>query len=215
MLNGMAKMMGAFNKNGSQAMQPTVTTRYIKGNRMRTDYEDGCIQMIDLDARRIIEICPAQKVYGVVSFDQMKSAVQMMQQAMEQNPDLKNSSLTVKPSVSVAVQPGTRVIRGQTANEVRVRVDTEMQVKTAGAADQPGDPQQPQHASGTVAMRFDLWIAPGVTSYQEFSEFHRKMAQELKWTPPSSLRLDPRAQQGIAELQNSDAVAMDFRWLNM
>src|ERR1039458_2502585 len=62
-LSGMMKTTGIFSKKASQAMQPLSTTRYIKGNRMRIDTADGKIQIIDLEARRMIEINPPAKTY--------------------------------------------------------------------------------------------------------------------------------------------------------
>jgi hypothetical protein len=42
-LKDMMKVAGIFNKQTAQAMQPVVTTHYVKGNRLRTDDPDGKI----------------------------------------------------------------------------------------------------------------------------------------------------------------------------
>ena len=56
-LLGMAKFASMLSKNAGkqeqEALQPTTTTHYIKGERLRMDRSDGTIQIIDLDARRI------------------------------------------------------------------------------------------------------------------------------------------------------------------
>ncbi len=219
-LNGMVKAMGIFSKKASQAMQPVITTRYIKGNRMRTDTEGGMIQIIDLGTRRMIEINLQAKTYSVVTFDQLKAAADNMRQKMEQDPRYKNANATIKPTFQISVGSETQVIMGQTAKEVKARVDTEIQGNAgpgfssdqgrSPSATTEGNSSQPQQMSGTVSMNFDLWVAPGVTSYQEFSDFYHKMAQEVNWTPPTDLRIDPRMAQSMSELQSNASTLKGF-----
>jgi hypothetical protein len=223
-LNSMVKTLGIFSKKASQAMQPQTTTRYIKGNRMRTDTADGKIQIIDLDGRRMIEINPPAKTYSIVTFDQIKAAAermrQQMQQQMQQDPRYKNASATIKPTFQVTVEPQTQLIMGQTANEVKARVDTEIQTTPGSgtpneqsgspASNPSGNPNQPQQMSGTISMSFDMWVAPAVTSYQEFSAFYRKLAQEVNWTPPSNIKIDPRMAKGMSELQSNASALKGF-----
>ncbi len=217
-LSGMVKALGVFNKKASEAMKPVMTTRYVKGNRMRTDNADGTIQIIDLDSRRMIEINPQTKTYSTITFEQLKAAAEAMRQRLEQDPRYKDANLsaTIKPTFQVTSGPGSQVIMGQTAKEVKMRVDTEFQANGAGAASSDpsgtsgavpsGDSAQAQRASGTISMAFDMWVAPDVTSYQEFSDFYRKMAQEVNWTPPSNLKIDPRMAKSMNELQSNSSI---------
>ena len=58
-------------------------------------------------------------------------------------------------------------------------------------------------------MNVDTSVAPGVTGYQEFAQFYRRMAQEVNWMtlPAMNVQIDPRVAQGMSELQkNSDAL---------
>jgi hypothetical protein len=51
---GMATFAAKFSRSSRDAFKPTITTRYVKGNRMRNDNADGTVQIIDLDGRQII-----------------------------------------------------------------------------------------------------------------------------------------------------------------
>ena len=56
----------------------------------------------------------------------------------------------------------------------------------------------------------DTYVAPNVTGYTEFAQFYRRMAQEVSWMKIPSMpgiQIDPRAAEGMSELQkNSDAL---------
>src|ERR1700761_7921151 len=79
-LKSMMKTVGIFSKQASQAMKPVTTTRYIKGDRMRSDEADGRVQIIDLAGRRIIDIDPQKKTYTEITFDEMKAAMEKAQE---------------------------------------------------------------------------------------------------------------------------------------
>jgi hypothetical protein len=220
-MSGMMKALGAFDKKASDAMKPVMTTKYVKGNRMRTDNADGTIQIIDLDARRMIQINPQTKTYSTMTFEQLKAAVESMRQQLQQDPRYKNASFnaTFKPTVQVTPGSGTQVIMGQTAQEVKIRVDTEFQANSAAtgssengspAAPAPSNSAQPQQVSATMSMAVDMWVAPGVTSYQEFSEFYRRMAKDVNWTPPSNIKVDPRMAQSMSGLQSNASAVKGF-----
>jgi hypothetical protein len=70
-------------------------------------------------------------------------------------------------------------------------------------------PKPGQSNSATMSTSVDAFVAPGVTGYQEFGQFYRRMAQEVSWmTLPSNIHIaDPRVSQGMSSLQqNSDAL---------
>ena len=223
-LTGMVKTLGVFSKKASQSLQPIITTRYIKGNRMRTDNADGKILIIDLDARRMIEIDPRTKTYSIMTFDNVKAAAekaqQRVQQQTQQDPRYKNANATIKPTFQISVGPGTQVIMGQNAKEVKARVDTELQANTGSGASadpnasptsgMPLNSNPSQQVSGTISMSFDIWVAPEVTSFQEFSDFYHKMATDVNWTPPSNLKVDPRMAQSMSELQSNASTLNGF-----
>jgi hypothetical protein len=205
---------GDAKKQEQQALAPTTTTHYVKSNRLRTDNADGTSQIIDLDGRRIIFIDAVKKTYAVATFDDIRAAMQQAQQNMQQqinqqaqqNPKLKDTQVTVTPEFKITPGTGSRVILSQPTKETKVEMDLQMQATSTGAGAPP--PGQPNSVSGAMVMNMDTYVAPGVTGYQEFAQFYRRMAQDVNWmTIPSAIHIDPRVSQGLSSLQqNSDAL---------
>ena len=210
---------GDAKKQEKDMLQPSSTTHYVKGDRLRTDNEDGTSQIIDVGGRRVIFIDNNKKTYAVATFDQiraaMEQAAQQMQQQTQQNPQApqdkavpQDVQLTVKPTVKVMPGGAGRTILDQATNETKVEIDLVMQ-GTATGADAP-PPGQPNSATFTSTMNMDTCVAPNVTGYMEFAQFYRRMAQEVPWMKIPSmpgLQIDPRAAEGMSELQkNSDAL---------
>ena len=223
-----ASALGKFSGKGKDkdmedALKPVTVTHYVKGNRMRTDNSDGTIQIIDLDGHRIIGIDPQKKSYGVVTFDELKAAMeqqkQKMQQAMQQaaqqgaqqGGQMQNPQLTITPKITVVPANNTRLILGQVTTETKIQMDMEMQAQGgAAAAPAPGQPN-----SATISMSFDVWTAPTLTGYQEFREFYRRMAKEVNWVPPTNIHIDPRMSQGMAELQKNETALKGLPMLSL
>ena len=210
-LKSAMKVAGIFSKQSAQAMQPIVTTHYVKGKRLRTDNPDGKIEIIDAEGGRIIEIDTQKHTYSEVTFEEMKArlqnAQQQMQTKMAQDPKTKDVKADV--NVKFKVTPGTasRQIMGQTTNESKVQIDMEVQAQQQGDASS-GKPSGP--ASGTITTTVDMWIAPSVAGYQEFSQFYAQMAKEINWVPPSNIHVDPRASQSLDELKKNSANLKGF-----
>ncbi|WP_325386079.1 hypothetical protein [Edaphobacter sp.] len=185
---GMLKVVSIFNKKAGAASKPIVTTRYVRGNQMRTDNNDGSSEIIDLEAKHVINIDPRKRTYSIVTFDEMRASLERMQQAMKD----KNVKMQVTPKANITETGTTRTILGQPAHEVRVQLDTEMQST---------NPQNNQTGQATMTMNSDLWVAPSVTSYGEVRRFYHRMYQELRWTPSGNMTVNPQMSQGMAELQ--------------
>lgn len=222
-LVGMVKFASVFargdaKKQEKQALQPTTSTHYVKGNRLRTDQPDGTAQIIDLDGRRVIMIDLNNKTYAVATFDEIKAAIeqaqQRMQEQMQQNPEQKQQmqqmqdvKLTVTPTFHITPGTSSRVILNQPTNETKVQMDLAMQTTATGPDAPP--PGQPNSGTVTYAMDMDTFVAHDVAGYQEFAHFYRRMAQEVNWMklPALNVQIDPRAAEGMSELQkNSDAL---------
>src|SRR5437016_11805690 len=70
----MMKLAGPFAR---QAREPNVSTVIVKGNRMATVRKDQ-VSIIDLDKETITEVDVAKKQYSVMTFAQMKEAMEKM-----------------------------------------------------------------------------------------------------------------------------------------
>src|ERR1700730_7887369 len=206
---------GDAKKQEKDMLKPTSTTHYVKGDRLRTDNEDGTSQIIDVGGRRVIFVDNNNKTYAVATFDQIKAAIDQAAQQMQQNPQTpqekavpQDVQLTLKPTIKVMPGGAGRTILDQATNETNVQIDLAMQGTATGASAPP--PGQPNSATFTSTMNMDTYVAPNVTGYKEFAEFYRRMAQEVSWMKIPSLpgmQIDPRAAEGMAELQkNSDAL---------
>jgi hypothetical protein len=206
---------GDTKKQEKEMLQPTTTTHYVKGDRLRTDNEDGTSQIIDVAGRRVIFIDNNKKTYAVATFDQIKAAMEQAVQQMQQNPQTpqekavpQDVQLTLKPTIKVKPGAAGRTILDQATNETSVEIDLVMQGTATGASAPP--PGQPNSATFTSTMNMDTYVAPNVAGYEEFAHFYRRMGQEVSWMKIPSmpgLQIDPRAAEGMSELQrNSDAL---------
>lgn len=204
-LKSMMKTVGIFSRQAGQAMKPVSSTHYIKGDRKRTDSSDGKIQIIDLAGRMIIELDSQNKTYTQVTFDEMKAAIQkkqeQAQQKIDQDPRTKDAKANINAKITVTPGTASRQIQGLTANEMKVQVDMEIQAQ--GDAQKPGQPSAP--VSGTISTNIDSWVAPLVPGYEEVAAFYQRMAKEINWVPPSSIRIDPRVSQSMDEVQKNQS----------
>jgi hypothetical protein len=205
------KVAGIFSKQSAQAMQPIVTTHYVKGKRLRTDNPDGKIQIIDAEGQRIIEIDTQKRTYSEITFEQMRTAMQNAQRQaqakMQQDPKTKDVKADVNVKFKVTPGTGTREIMGQTTSESKVQIDMEMQAQQQNGA---ASGQQNGPVSGTITTTVDMWVAPSVAGYQELGQFYMQMAKEINWVPPSNIHVDPRAAQSMDELKKNSANLKGF-----
>ena len=212
---------GDTKKQEKQMLEPTATTHYVKGGRLRTDNADGTTQIIDIEGQRVIAIDTNKKTYGVATFDQIRAAMEQAQQQMQaqmqenaqKNPQqaqqMKDAQVKITPTIHVTPGTNNRVILDQPTNETKVQMDMAMQVTATGPDAPP--PGQPNSGTATMSMNVDSFVAPSVTGYLEFANFYRRMAQEVDWMKLPAMTniqiVDPRVSEGMAELQkNSDAM---------
>src|ERR1700757_5223535 len=70
-MSGAMKFVGVFSKDAKQATQGAASTISFKGNKVRREDSMGQIEIIDLDARKIIQIDTRKKTYSEMTFDEM------------------------------------------------------------------------------------------------------------------------------------------------
>jgi hypothetical protein len=202
---GMVKFAGAFNKQARQGMQPTETTTYVKGNRLRKDESDGRRQIIDLDGRRIIFIDTQKRTYSITTFDEMKAGLerareQVQSQEARQPQAAQPANIKVTPKVDVTRTGKTVTILNLPASEVQMRIDMEMQST---------DPQS-QGQSGTMWVKSNSWVTPSIPGYEELAAFQQRMGKELAWAPGALLGGNPQMSQGMDELRKNAGALKGF-----
>jgi hypothetical protein len=199
---GLTKFAGAFSKQARQGMQPTQTTTYVKGNMMRRDQADGHIQIIDLDGRRIISIDNQKRTYWIMTFEQMKAALEQARQNVQSEKASRPqgeqpANIQMTPKVEVTPTGKTATILNLPANEVLMRIDMEMQST---------DPKT-QGQSASMWVKSNSWITPNIPGYEELTAFNQKLAKELAWAPGQIMGGSPQMSQGMAQLrQNAGAL---------
>ena len=202
---GAVKFVSVFSKNVKQAMAPTTRTVYVKGNQMRDEHSDGKIQIIDLQGKRFIEIDPQTKTYGIMTFEEMKQAMQRKQQEMQEkmkeeqakHPEkAQNTNVKITPKFESNETGATRTILGLPTKEVKAKVEMLME---------SDDPKAQGQQISTV-LNSDQWIAPDVPGYNEIRQFYLKLAKELDWMPGQMMQgmANSNVQVSLAELRKSN-----------
>ena len=83
-LLGAMKVVGVFSK-GARINQPMTSKTSIKGNKMRRESDQGVTEIYDLGARRVVTIDDKHKTYSIVTFDEMKAAMEQQRQKAEKH----------------------------------------------------------------------------------------------------------------------------------
>jgi hypothetical protein len=161
------RMAGAFSKDAKKAGEPTVSTIAVKGNRMVHRGADTA-QIIDLDAETITRINFEAKTYSVITFAQMKQAMDDAAKKMQERQ--KGSQADMQFEVSLKDTGAKKVIVGLETHEVV------MTLKMKGSDEKSG-------TKGSMDMVTDMWLAPNVPGYDEVRAFYKRMGEKLNWTP--------------------------------
>jgi hypothetical protein len=174
------KIAGAFSKQAREPIQGTVA---VKGDRMvrRTNLH---ITVTDLANQTITSIDMQKKTYSVMTFAEMKQAMEQMMEKMHQ---ANANQPQVDFKVSAKSTGNAKQISGFDANEMLIRMEME------GTDQQSGQ-------KGSMVVTTNVWIAPAAPGYNEVREFHRRMAEKLGWTPNSNPMMSrPDIAKGMTE----------------
>ncbi len=157
------------------ARDPIVSTHIVKGNRMATITKDR-VSVIDLDKENITTIDTAKKTYSVMTFAEMKQAMQdaakRMQGRQKTDKGDKSDDVQAQFKVSAKATGQTKTVQGLSAKEMVITMAME------GKNTNTGD-------SGAITT--DAWYAP-VPGYGEAKEFNQRMAVKLGNTLGSGMQ---------------------------
>jgi hypothetical protein len=183
MMMSMLRMAGAFSKNARAAGEPMVSTVAVKGDQM-VHRGDLHMSLIDLGAQTITSVDIEKKTYTVMTFEQMKQAMEQTAQRMHQQ-DPNNSQMEIK--VSANATGNIKQFGGVDAKEMLVKIEM-----------QATDPKSGQN--GSIPITVDTWIAPAAQGYGEVREFYKRMAEKIGWTPGGNMFMSrPDVAKGMAE----------------
>jgi hypothetical protein len=172
-LVSMAKFAGAFSKSAHQMTDPVNSTILVKGNRMAHINPDST-EIIDLDQETITRIDNAKKQYSVVTFQEMKAAMEeamrKAQAQQQQAPTPQPASTTPPPDlkfkVSVTNTGATKQVAGLSATESILKMSAEATDQKSGQ-------------TGNLAMTNDMWMVPEIPGYSEVRDFNARMAAKM------------------------------------
>jgi hypothetical protein len=178
----MLKVAGVFSK---QAREPIESNVAIKGDRMaRRGQTHG--EIVDLGAETFTMIDFQKKTYSVMTFEQMRQAIENATKQVKDNKDTKDADVSLK--VSAKATGNSRQIAGYDAKEMAIVIDMEMTDKKNGQ-------------SGTMEVTMHVWIAGGIPGAREHRDFMMKMGQKLNWSPGSNpaFQANPDIAKGMAQ----------------
>ena len=166
--------MTRFMPGAGQIKEPKTHTIAVKGGKMVT-YDADSATIIDADAETMTQIDFKKKQYAVITFAEMKQAMQAMRaqlaQAQAQLAQTQQQAPPVNPlegmKVSVNETGQTKVISGLNTKQYILT----MEMGGAPAGTPPTTP------SNKTTM--DSWMAPTLPGYEEVTAFGVKMASKL------------------------------------
>ena len=170
----MTKSVGIFSSKMRHMGDPVVSTIYLKGNRLANVSPDS-IQIIDLDNETVTQIDVEKKTYTVMTFAQMK-------QAME-NARAQAAQQAAKPQAQPAPNPDTQNVK--MTFDVKVR-NTGAQKEISGLESSEAimtlmmnatDTQTQQ--SGSMAVTNDMWMVPSIPGYEQVNDFYRRFGAKM------------------------------------
>ena len=171
-LVSMAKFAGAFSKGARQLTDPVNSTILVRGNRMAHINQDTT-EIIDLDQETITKIDSTKKQYSVVTFQEMKAAMEeAMRKAQAQPQQAPHQATDATPppemkfKVSVTNTGATKQVAGLAASESILKMSMEAKDQKSGQ-------------TGNMAMTNDMWMAPEIPGYSEVRDFNARMATKM------------------------------------
>ena len=208
----MTKFAGAFSKQARQITDPVNSTILVKGNRMAHINQDST-EIIDLDKETITKIDHTQKQYSIVTFQEMKAAVEEAVKNAEKQKEQAQPAPAqptgntnppppeMKFKVNVTNTGASKQVAGLAASESILKMSLEAKDQKSGQ-------------TGNMAMTNDMWMAPEIPGYGEVRDFDSRMAVKLgtifsgampATMSPQILAAQPGMLSGMADMQKEMA----------
>jgi hypothetical protein len=167
-LLSMMRMMGRFSGQARQSLDPITQTTYLKGNRMAHVGKEST-EIIDLDKETFTRIDHSKREYSVMTFEQMKKAMedaakQMEQRMNQRTPEEERADVSFNAKVRDGAQ--SKQISGLDTKLMILTLEMEAKDKQSGQ-------------KGAMAFTSDMWMAPDILGYDEVREFQRKLAVKM------------------------------------
>jgi hypothetical protein len=200
----MTKFMGAFSKDARHLTDPVTSTVLVKGNRM-AHIDKDTTEIIDLDSETITNIDHTKKTYSVVTFQQMKEAMeeaarkaqQQQQQAQQQSTaESKTPPPELHFKVNVTNTGVNKRVAGLSAAQSILKMSLEAKDQQSGQ-------------TGNMAITNDMWMVPEIPGYGEVHDFQQRLGAKMgtmfsapmrSMMSPSTLSAQPGMFTGMSEM---------------
>lgn len=193
-----SRSLGGLSKSMRKIGEPMTSTILVKGNRMARVGADST-EIWDLDAETITNVDHEKKTYSVITFAQMKEA---MEKAMRDAQGRKREAeappaktdTEVNYKFDVKETGKTQTIEGMQAREVIMTMTFEAKDKKSGA-------------SGAMDTMMAMWMTDKIPGREEYEAFNMRLAQKLAGVYGSAMQqgfgammADPKMRESIEKM---------------
>ncbi len=154
---GMMKMTMRMSKTAREAM---LGATYVKGNRSAVQSGDT-VTIYDLDADTITTVDNNKRTYSVMTFAEMRQAMERMSEKMSG----KQSEANIRYKVNIRDGGKTQDVYGYPAKLTVMTIEIE-------GSDKKGN-------SSAMEMVNDIWLSTSVAGGAEMAAFHKRLAEKL------------------------------------
>jgi hypothetical protein len=173
------KSISFLSKSMKDAFAPVSMTTMVRGNRKATVSKES-IEIVDLDKEEMIHVDLIKKTYSVVTFAQMRQAMQQMPEKLKEaeaqaNEPQGQPKPNIKTSYSVDVKNtgAQKDVNGLTAQEQLITLTMTVTNLDAPASGQSGP------NTATLVVTADAWIAPDPPEVKEIQDFDARMGKKM------------------------------------
>jgi hypothetical protein len=170
----MAKSVGFFSSQMRHMGDPVISTIYLKDNRL-ANVSPESIEIIDLDKETITHVDVQKKTYTVMTFAQMKQAIENARQQMQNQPAPQPSQPAPDPNAQNVKMSFDVKVRKTGVQKQISGLDSNEAIMTMTMTATDTQTQQ----SGAMAITNDMWMVPAVPGYEKVRDFYARMGAKL------------------------------------
>ena len=165
---------------GGKLKEPQLTKHIYQGNRMALISKDS-VSVYDLDKETVTTILKEKREYSVMTFAEMREAMDKAMQKMQQSTQKNDAEMTWTAKVDDAGE--AKNVNGFDAKKFVVTVEGVTTDKKSGK-------------NMGSRMEIETWMATGVPGADEMNAFGKKMAEKLGAGRVSGMNPLVQAQMG-------------------
>lgn len=171
--------------------EPETTVHYMKGSRMATSSKTSTT-VIDFDKQTLTMLNHDKKQYSVMTFDEMRQAMENMQAEMKKATRDTNASMEMKfDAKATGVE---KEVGGVPAKQMIFTVEPQV---TDG-----------KQTAGMTKIVSDSWHSEAVPGYAEYKAFFERMKDKSNWMGMGNPMAAMGNQRGMAEAMRKMAEEM-------